>query len=243
MSMPAPASRTNDAAICVTANTRSRRLVPGRDPHAAARQTQSARRFRRRQARHEREQDGGGHRQDDADPEQARIDGDVVRAHGEAGGIARQHGHHRPRDDDGEHRARAAQQQAFGQERSAQRAGARAKRRANGQLAFAADRARENQVRDVRAGDDEDQRRRGEQHQQDGSRRRDDLVAQVHRVDAEVRLRLIRLRMLLHDGAVHGTKLRARRLESRTRAPAGRRAPSSGAPALRPSSRRDGAGS
>ncbi len=28
MSMPAPASRTNDAAICVTANARRRRLVP-----------------------------------------------------------------------------------------------------------------------------------------------------------------------------------------------------------------------
>ena len=89
--MPAPASRTNDAAICVTANTRSRRLVPRRDAHAAARQPQSVRRVGRRQARHERQQHGRGHREDDAHPEQARVHRDIVGAHGEARGVARQH--------------------------------------------------------------------------------------------------------------------------------------------------------
>ena len=114
---------------------------------------------------------------------------------------------------DAEDRAGAAQQQAFGEQRAPQRAGARAERRANRQLAFAPHRARENQIRDVRAGDDEDQCRRGEQHQQDGSRRRGDLIAQLHRVDPEVGLRRIRLRMLLDDGAVDGAQLGARRVE------------------------------
>ena len=65
-----------------------------------------------------------------------------------------------------ERRARAAQQQALGEQRAAQRGGAGAQRRADRQLAFAAHRARQNQVRDVGAGDDEDQYRGRQQHQQ-----------------------------------------------------------------------------
>ena len=41
----------------------------------------------------------------------------------------------------------------------------------------------------------------------------DDLIAQADRVDAEVRLRRIRLGMLLDDRAVHGAQLGARRFE------------------------------
>ena len=134
ISMPAPASRTNEAAICVTANTRSRRLVPVvmRTPpldspnpladSADGRRGTNASRTAAATARI------------DADPEQARIHGDVVGAHREAGRVAREHGHHRPRDGDGQHGAGAAQQQAFGQQRSTQRAGARAERRPDGKL-------------------------------------------------------------------------------------------------------------
>ena len=84
---------------------------------------------------------------------------EIERAHREARRIAREHRHHRPRDQHAEQRAGAAQQQAFGEQRPPQRAGARAERGANRQLAFAAHRARENQVGDVRARDDEDQAR------------------------------------------------------------------------------------
>ena len=90
---------------------------------------------------------------------------------------------------------------------------ARAERRANRQLAFAPHRARENQVRDVRTRDDEDQRRRREQHEQDGPRGRRDLVAQLHRVDAEVAALRIRIRMLRDHRAVHRAQLRAHLLQ------------------------------
>ena len=53
-----------------------------------------------------------------------------------------------------------------------------AERGAHGQLAFAAHRARQDQVGDVRAGDDEHDGGRGEQHEEDRSRRRGDLIAQ-----------------------------------------------------------------
>ena len=73
-SMPAPASSTNDAAICVTANSPQPAVRARRDPHAAARQAEAVRRVGRRQPRHERQQDGGDEREADADPQQARVD-------------------------------------------------------------------------------------------------------------------------------------------------------------------------
>ena len=104
-----------------------------------------------------------------AHPEHAGIDRQIERAHREAGGVARQDGHHRPRAQHAQRRAGAAQQQAFGQQRPAQRARAGAQRRADRQFAFAPNGPRENQVGDVRARDDEDQHRRRQQHQQHGS--------------------------------------------------------------------------
>ena len=77
-----------------------------------------------------------------------------------------------------ENGAGPAQHQALGEQRAAQRAVARAQRRAHGQLALAANRARQDQVRDVRAGDDEDDGGGGEQHEQDRPRRRGNLIAQ-----------------------------------------------------------------
>ena len=64
----------------------------------------------------------------DADPEQARVERQVERAHREARRIAREHGDHRLRDQHAEHRAAAAENQAFGEERAAQ--GAARRRRA-----------------------------------------------------------------------------------------------------------------
>ena len=53
-----------------------------------------------------------------------------------------------------------------------------AERGPHGQLALAAHRARQDQVGDVRAGDDEHDRGGGEQHEQDRPRRRGNLIAQ-----------------------------------------------------------------
>ena len=166
-----------------------------------------------RQPRNERQQHRRNQRQADADPQQRAVDAEIERAHREARRIARDHRQHRPRDQHAEQRAGAAQQHAFGEQRAPQRAGARAKRRANRQLAFAAHRAREDQVGDVRARDDEDQAGRAEQHQQDRARRRGDLIAQLHRVDAEVILHRIRFLVRRQHAAVNGAQLRARLLE------------------------------
>ena len=105
MSMPAPATSTNDAAICVTANTRNRRFVPDVSRTLRPVRAHSVGGIGRRQPRHERQQHRGGDRESAADPEQARIDRDVVRAHREARRIERQHRDHRPRDRDRQHRA------------------------------------------------------------------------------------------------------------------------------------------
>ena len=168
-SMPAPASSTNEAAICVVANSSQPARRAAGDAQAAARQPQAGRRAGDRQARHERQQHRRGERQAAADPQQAGVDRQVERAHREARGVLRQHRHHRPRAQHAEHGAGAAEQQAFRQQRAAQRAPARAERGANRQLAFAPHRARQDQVGDVRARDDEDQRRGGQEHQQHGA--------------------------------------------------------------------------
>ena len=96
--MPAPARSTNDAAICVTANSAQPAVGARRDPDAAVRQAEAVRRSGRRQTRHEREQHGGDHRQTDAHPQQRRIDGDIERAHRVARRVTRQQRDHRPRD-------------------------------------------------------------------------------------------------------------------------------------------------
>ena len=78
-------------------------------------------------------------------------------------------------------------------------------------------RSGQNQVRDVRAGDDEDEAGGRQQNQQDGRRGRDDLVPQAPGLDAEVGLRLVGLGVRLDHGAVHDAKLGERRVEVGTR--------------------------
>ena len=157
ISMLAPASSTKDAAICVTAKTRSRRLVlpvirtlPLDRPNpcevfADGSRGTNAKSTAAMIARYR------------SDPEHAGVDRQIERPDRESGGIASQDGHHRPRAQYAECRADAAEQQAFGQQCTTQRAGACAQRRTDGQLAFAPNGPRENQVGDVRARDDEDQ--------------------------------------------------------------------------------------
>ena len=68
-SMPAPASNTNEKAICVVANTRSRRLVPGVIRRLLLARPEPRRRVRRRQSRNVGEKNGSSHREARADPQ------------------------------------------------------------------------------------------------------------------------------------------------------------------------------
>ena len=88
-SVPAPASSTNENAICAVANSPKPAIRAGRDPDAAAREAEPGRRLRRRQPRHVREQHGRRHRQAGAHPQHARVDGHVERADREARRIPR----------------------------------------------------------------------------------------------------------------------------------------------------------
>ena len=158
-SIPAPASSTNEAAICTTANARSLRVVepvirtPPLDrpnPCEASDEGRRGTKARSRAARTAR-----------TTPTQSRVESSVEleRADREARGVVRQHVDHRTGNHDADHRAGHTEDQAFGKERAPQSGRAGAERRAHGQLGLAADAAGENEVRHVRARDDEDERR------------------------------------------------------------------------------------
>ena len=83
-SIPAPASSTNENAICVVGEDPQAAVGARRDPNAAARQAEARRRVWRRQPRDVGEHHGRGDRQAGADPEHAGVDSDVERANGEA---------------------------------------------------------------------------------------------------------------------------------------------------------------
>ena len=228
--MPAPASSTNENAICVVANTRRRRLVPGVIRTLPLARPRPAGRVRRRQARDVGEQHGRGHRQAGADPQHAGIDGDLERADREARGIAARRRATSGRASTTPSTAPAPQStrlSASSVRRSAPVLGA--ERGAHGQLAFAAHRARQDQVGDVRAGDDEHDRGGGEQHEQDRPRRRRDLIAQ--RRDAQLDVRALPSTPRGARASWRRAPRSARRapLRASRRARGGRTAPSSGA--------------
>ena len=185
----------------------------GCNAHAATRQPHPVRGVRRWQTRHERQKHRRGDGQDDAHPQHARVNRDVQGPHREAGGIASEHRHHRSSDEDRENGAQTAEQQALRQQSAPQRPCTGAEGRANGELSLASNRPREDQVGDVRARDDEDQRGGRQQDEQHRSRRRDDLIAQANGIDAKVGLRGVRLRMLLENGAMDGLELGSRSLD------------------------------
>ena len=240
--MPAPASSTNEAAICATAKSRRRRFVPGvmrmLPPEMPGPVTASAEGRRGTKA----SITAAATASTAPTQSSVRVDRDIERAHREARRVARQHRHHRPGHRHRQHGAGHAQHQAFGEQGAAERPLAGAERRPHRQFALAPHRPRQNQVGHVRAGHDEDQRRGGQQHQQDGARRRHDLLAQVHGVDAEVGVGGIGLAVFRLDGAVRGAEFGLHVLEGTARAPDGRRARSCGARGHRPSWRRGGAG-
>src|SRR5216684_218811 len=138
----APASSTKDAAICVTAKMRWRRLVlpvirvlPIDKPWPL-------------------DVSADGHRR--SHPEQAGINRQIERADREARGVAGQDSHQRLRAPYTDGGPSAAEQKAFCQEHAAQRACACAERRTGCQFAFTANGPRENQVGHIGARDDED---------------------------------------------------------------------------------------
>ena len=88
-----------------------------------------------------------------------------------------------------------------------------AERGPHGQLAFAPHRSRQDQVGDIRAGNDEHDRGRGEQHEQDRPRRCRDLIAELRGFELQIAFRGIRLGVLAHHGGVHRGQLGARRVK------------------------------
>jgi hypothetical protein len=165
-----------------------------------------------RQSRHEGEKDRRRQREPDADPQKAGVEREIERTDGEARRIPGQHRHHRLRDRDAEHGAGAAEHEALGEQRAPQRGRARAQRGAHRQLRFPPHGPRQNQVRHVRAGDDEHQSRCGEQDEQHGPRLCRDLIAQPDGVNPEIVLDRIGFGVFLHDSAVDGAKFGSRRL-------------------------------
>ena len=86
---------------------------------------------------------------------------------------------------------------------------ARPQRRANGELARPADGAREQEVRDVRARDQQQKTDRGEQHQQEGPHIADDVLFHGHERDPEILVgHRIGRREIAGDGVHLGLRLR-----------------------------------
>ena len=147
------------------------------DPDAATRQAEAGRPVRRRQSGHKGEQHRCGERETGADPQHAGIDGNVERPYRKTGRIARHEGGERPRQQQAKHGTSAAEHQAFRQQRAAERTGTRSERSADRQLAFTSYRSRQNQIRNIRAGNDEHHGRSPKQHEQDRSCGRRNLIS------------------------------------------------------------------
>src|SRR5437899_4118440 len=148
----APASSTNDAAICATAKIRWRRLV------LAVIRTLPLDRLNPLDVSPD------GRRGTNAKITAATIASAAPTHSREAGGVASQDSHHRLRAHYTDRGASPAEQKAFGQQHASQRASACAERHADRQLTFTANRPCQNQVGDITTRDDEDQRRRCQQH-------------------------------------------------------------------------------
>jgi hypothetical protein len=145
------------------------------------------------QAGHERH--GGGERQ------HSPIDADPGAVNADAWDVAGVDGEQRPDADDAdrqpENAAHRRQQDALGQQLANDPAAAGADRRTNRDLAPAHGRAHEQQVRDVRAGDQQDEDDRAQQHPQRRSHVADDHL--LHRLDAEAALAAERVRKRLAE--------------------------------------------
>ena len=133
---------------------------------------------------------------DHRERQHARVDADAARGAATATGVAATSSLHRShRDGDAERRAHHGEQHALGEELPDQAAAARADRRAHRDFALAHGRAREQQARDVGAGDHQQERRRAEQREQrraEDSRRPRSRAASRARVPLAVGRRVLR---------------------------------------------------
>ena len=163
---------------------------------------------------------GEHHRRDDReaspDPQQGGINRHIIGAHRKARGIAADDGDERAREQNAQDGARAAQHEALPEQRPSQRASTRAKRRPHRELALPAHGARQNEVGDIGARDDEHQARRREQHDQDRARGGGDLIVERRRGQPHLGIGRVRLRVFAHDVGVHRLQFRAGRFERRT---------------------------
>ena len=112
------------------------------------------------------EEDARGHRQQHRHREHAPIHRQLGEARDRGRRTRHEHAHPRPREEQPERASRAAQDRALRERELHQVPPPRAERRAHGDLAAPCIGAREDQVRDVRAGEEEQQRHRRGQHEQ-----------------------------------------------------------------------------
>ena len=83
ISAPAPASNRKEAVICVTANTLSRRPLPPVTRTPLLVSAEALRRVGRGQSGNKCQENGSDQRERSANPDQAEIEGQADRAHGE----------------------------------------------------------------------------------------------------------------------------------------------------------------
>ena len=184
-----------------------------RQPGAAAGQPEASRCLGRGQPWHVREQHRRGHGQPRTEQEHAVVHGGVEGANGETRGVAADGRHEGIGQQQPEHGAGAAEHEAFGEQGAAEGARTGAQGGAQSELSLSADRPREDQVRDVRARDDEHDGGHGEEHDEDRPRGRRNLIAQPLDAQLYVCLRRVRLRVLAHHRRMQGGQLRPCRFQ------------------------------
>ena len=180
-----------------------------RHSRSAARERCAQRRAPRRQPRNERQEHRRRQRQRNAKPHQVEIELQPIGTHREPRGIAPQHRHHRPREDQRRQHSASAQHQAFRQQRTPQRRGVSSQRRAHRQLRFAANRSREHQVGHIRARNHKQQPRGRKQHPQNRIGARIDLVVHPRHIDPVMIGGLVDLRMRAEYRRVPRAQLRS----------------------------------
>jgi hypothetical protein len=111
-----------------------------------------------------------------------------------------------------QHGAGAAEDKALGEQGASQGTPARSECGPHGELAFAANRTRQDQVGDVRTCDDEHHDGGSKQDKQDRARRPRDLVAQPRHAQLHISRR-IGLRVLVQDVGMKRAQFRTRRLQ------------------------------
>ena len=137
----------------------------------------------------------------------------VERTNGEARGIPGDRGHKGISQHESQHGAGTAEHETFGEQGAAEHAMTGAQGGAQSEISLPAHRAGQNQVRDVRACNDEDDGGRGKQDEKDGPCGRRELIAERRDPELNVRRLGVRLGVFVHDRRVQGGQLRSRRLE------------------------------